>query len=333
VKGAFFLAGVSFVLLARTATAAAATAFVAPSDKFADAAAVHYVADPGETNHVTIERIAAGTIEIRDTGATISVGASCTSIDPNTVRCADPDNVVEAALADGDDFLVDNALGWSALRGGDGNDRIDGGFNSGEALEYLFGDTGDDVLRGRDGADVLDGGLGADLMSGGNSCDSETAGLCFLNKDTVSYAGRVNRVRADADIEAADDGELDEGDTIMADVERIVGGKGNDVLGGITTNFEHLDYSGIRHLVGMTLDGRGGNDVLQGTRAPDLIVGRSGNDTIRGGSGRDHLRGGKGRDRFFARDHRRDRVSGGDGRDAARVDAGLDVVISIATFF
>jgi hypothetical protein len=99
------------------------------------------------------------------------------------------------------------------------------------------------------------------LMSGGTSCDSETAGLCFVNDDTVTYAGRLNRVRADADIAAADDGEAGEGDTIIADVERIVGGNGNNVLGGITTNFFH--FSGLRRLVGMRFEGRAGNDVCE----------------------------------------------------------------------
>jgi hypothetical protein len=98
-------------------------------------------------------------------------------------------------------------------------------------------------------------------MSGGTSCDSETAGLCFVNDDTVTYAGRLNRVRADADIAAADDGEAGEGDTIIADVERIVGGNGNNVLGGITTNFFH--FSGLRRLVGMRFEGRAGNDVCE----------------------------------------------------------------------
>jgi Ca2+-binding RTX toxin-like protein len=292
------------------------------------------VADPGETNHVTIEVGDPSGTEIEDTGATITPGSGCTPITANKVRCSDPDEVIEAMLGDGDDFLANDAVGRSVLRGGDGDDRIDGtDFNSYGEREYLFGDAGNDTLRGRGGSDVLNGGSGADLMSGGTSCDQETAGLCFLNTDTVSYAGRVNRVRADADIEAADDGELGEGDTVMADVERIVGGKGNDVLGGITTNFEHFGYSGIRHLVGMTLEGRDGNDRLRGTRAPDTILAGAGDDTIGGRRGRDLLRGGLGEDRFFARDHRRDGVRGGPGADSARVDLQLDVTRSLQTFF
>jgi Ca2+-binding RTX toxin-like protein len=347
-KRAFLLAGIAFVLLTQAETAAAATAFVAPSDRFADAAAVHYMAGPGEANRVTIDFDPSG-IAIQDTGATITPGSGCVSIAPNRVRCADPDGVIEAALGDGDDFLSSNVEDRSVLRGGDGDDRIDGGSNSFDSIEYLFGGPGNDVLRGRRGDDVLNGGPGADLMSGGTSCDAELAGLCFTHLDTVTYAGRVKRVHADADIEAADDGERGEGDTIIADVEEIVGGKGNDVLGGITTNI--FSFSDPRPPIGMVLEGRAGDDILRGTKGRDFIFGGSGDDRLRGfgradtlsagrgndrlvgGAGRDRLHGGRGEDRLFARDHRRDRVNGGRGRDAARIDAGLDRVISIAEFF
>jgi Ca2+-binding RTX toxin-like protein len=349
----FLVAVISFVLLAQADTATAATAFVAPSDKFDDAAAVFFVADPGETNHVTIDldfHDLVG-IVIRDTGTTITPGAGCSSLDANAVECVGSDGVIEAELGDGDDFLSVDVGGRTVLRGGDGDDRIDGGANFYEQIEYLFGGAGDDVLRGREGSDILNGGPGGDLMGGGTSCDLELASICFTHNDTVTYAGRVNRVRADADIDAAEDGERGEGDTIIADVERIVGGKGNDVLGGITTNYFIFDPTAPRPLIGMKLEGRAGDDVLQGTRGRDSIRGGSGNDLIRGkgrgdelsagggndrligGPGRDRLRAGEGQDRLFARDHRRDRVNGGDGRDAARIDEGLDRVISIAEFF
>jgi Ca2+-binding RTX toxin-like protein len=344
----FLVAVISFVLLAQTETAAAATAFVGPSDKFGGLTAVHYVADPGEANQVTVDFGDPFGHEIEDTGATITPGAGCTAISPSRVHCTGSDNVIEAELGDGDDFLAVNVDGSAALRGGDGDDRIDGGGDEVET-EYLFGGAGNDVLRGREGGDILNGGPGADLMSGGTSCEPATAGLCFIHNDTVTYAGRTNRVRADADIAAADDGELGEGDTIIADVERIIGGKGNDVLGGVTTNFFRFDSS--RRLVGMRLEGRAGDDKLLGTRAPDTILGGVGNDFIRGAgrgdslsagrgndalvgdAGRDRLRAGKGEDALFARDHQRDRVNGGGGRDAARIDAGLDRVISVAEFF
>jgi Ca2+-binding RTX toxin-like protein len=349
-KRALLLAGLSLVLLARIETAAAATAFVGPSDKFTDSAAVHYVADPGEANDVTMDDFSdPSEVEIRDTGATIIAGSGCVSVDANTVQCEDPDGVIEAELGDGDDLLSSTVEGWAVLRGGDGDDRIDGGDGSYELTEYLFGGSGNDILRGRRGRDVLTGGSGADVLSGGTSCDAELAGLCFIHMDTVTYAGRVSPVHADADIAAADDGEEGEGDTIIADVERIVGGNGNDALAGITTNFFSFNDPGP--LIGMVLEGRAGDDVLRGTKGRDSIFGGSGDDRIRGrgrrdtllggseddrltgGRGKDRLQGGRGGDRFWARDDQRDRVNGGRGRDAARIDEGLDRVTSIAEFF
>jgi hypothetical protein len=339
------IAAVVLVFAGQASAAFASTAFVGPSDKFPDGAAVHYVADPGETNVVRIDFGDPSGVEIRDTGATITAGGGCTSISPNRVRCIDPDTIVEVTLGDGDDVLR-NLLDeeWAALRGGDGNDRLDGGRNFYGAPEYLFGGAGDDVLRGGDGSDVLDGGPGADLMSGGTSYDVFTAGLAVPNEDKVSYARRTARVRADADIEAADDGERGEGDTIMADVEVIVGGTGNDVLGGITTNLVYGEGIGRS---GMTLEGRAGDDVLRGTRArdgidggpgKDLLRGEKGSDRLSGGGGDDTLVGDKGRDRLqagsgddslLARDGQQDHVNGGPGRDEARIDAAIDHVRNV----
>jgi Ca2+-binding RTX toxin-like protein len=325
------------VFAGQASAALASTAFVGPSDKFPDHGAVHYVADPGETNKA---RIALG--HITDAGATITAGPGCTSLTPNEVSCQVADDFfsIEVALGNGDDFLSVTDENQAVLKGGLGDDRIDGGDNSFGAREYLFGGPGDDVLRGRRGDDLLDGGAGADLLSGGTSCDAETAGQCFMNDDTVTYGYRTARVRADADIEAADDGERGEGDTILSDVEVIVGGKANDVLGGITTNYFYFD--GSKRLVGMTLEGRVGDDILRGTRGSDSIEGGSGNDLLRGGGrgdrlsggsggdtlvgerGRDLLQAGKGDDRLLARDGQQDHVNGGPGRDEARVDPAID---------
>jgi RTX calcium-binding nonapeptide repeat (4 copies) len=332
------IAAIVFVFVGQASTAFASTAFVGPSERFPDHGAVHYVADPGETNKAKIDLG-----HITDAGATITAGPGCTSLAPNEVSCQVADDFfsIEVALGDGDDFLSVNDENQAVLKGGLGDDRIDGGDNLFGAREYLFGGPGDDVLRGRRGDDVLDGGAGADLMSGGTSCDAETAGQCFINDDTVTYDHRTARVRADADIEAADDGERGEGDTIMADVEVIVGGKGNDVLGGITTNLTCCD--GPHRLIGMILKGRAGDDILRGTRGLDLsIEGGPGNDMLRGDEGSDRLSGGaggdtlvgdrgpdllragKGDDSLLARDGQQDHVNGGPGSDEARIDAAID---------
>ena len=163
--------------------------------------------------------------------------------------------------------------------------------------------------------------------------NSLTAGQCFIDIDTVSYAGRTKRVEATANGRAADDGQLREHDSIAADVERIIGGVGNDFLG-----------SGLS---GMQLEGRAGNDGLRGGRGSDKLVGGRGNDVLRGAGGRDLLQakdgddrliggdgsdrlvGDRGSDRLLARDGQVDRVNGGAGSDEARVDVGLDHLTNI----
>jgi Ca2+-binding RTX toxin-like protein len=316
------LAACSIIGFGTASPAEGATAFVTGS--FPET--VHYVADPGEANRVSMDEgpDSAG-VEITDAGATIAAGPGCVSVTPTTVQCDSDEFLIEASLGDGDDFLTISkfldSLG-GRLSGGDGDDRIRGADT--DSFERLLGGSGDDSLFGRGGTDFLDGGPGADDLSGGTSCESGLAGVCSTDFDVVSYSTRTRRVRATANGIAADDGERGEGDTIMADVETIVGGQGNDVLGGTTTNFSFLD--GIPHLSGMRLVGRGGDDVLVGGRAPDVLNGNEGDDKLIGGRGKDRLGGGPGSDRLVANDGRMDRVKGGRGRDEARIDAGLDRV-------
>ena len=324
----------------------AATAVVGAGDRFAPGEVLWYIADQGEVNRVTIETTDIDEeVEITDTGATISPGAGCTSLAPTRVRCLVSLErrivpTVEVKLGDGDDFLTSGALN-GVFRGEDGNDTIVGGPGGVGFFEYLIGGAGNDLLRGRSGSEVLNGGLGADVLNGGSSID---CGLdfCFQMTDTVTYAGRTNGVVADAD-GLADDGEPGEGDLIRRNVERIVGGRGNDVLTASTSRGS-ARYPFEPIVFGSTLQGRAGNDLLRGSRGRDFLIGQSGNDVLRGyrgndfisgrsggdrlvgNSGRDRLRAGKGRDFISARDGQPDRVSGGRGSDEARIDSGLDRV-------
>jgi Ca2+-binding RTX toxin-like protein len=326
----------------------AATAFVGPSPAFPDAAVVQYVAGPGEANHITVNQVFPPSgFEITDTGATISVGAGCVSISPNTARCSYPDCAVTFNLGDGADFLSLGSDGpcYGAYRAGAGNDTIVAG-NETTSQEYLFGGPGDDTLRGRGGEDVLYGGLGGDTLSGGTSCSNETAGQCLAEIDKVTYATRTNDVIIDTD-GVANDGEQFEGDMVGDDFEIIVGGHGSDVLVGTSTSTSFvfdtpypfgptlLGGAGNDILrggrAGNRLSGGSGNDVLRGGRGRDWLSGRTGNDRLGGGRGRDVLRGGQGRDVFFAQDGQVDRVYGGSEHDTARVDVGLDVVRHVET--
>lgn len=338
--------------LAQVTPAGAATASVVGPNGFGQLT-LRYVAAAGEANDVVVEfsNDFSG-VDVTDSGATITAGAGCVTVTVHKVRCdvssGDP---VNASLGDGNDiFSISSFLdtGGGRLSGGDGDDAIRGN-DIPATNEILLGGRGDDILFGRGGSEFLEGGPGADDLSGGTSCSFETAGQCFIDFDTVSYAGRTRNVHATANGVVADDGQRREGDTIMADVERIVGGKGNDRLGGTTTNFLFLDN--IPHLVGMELVGQEGDDHLSGWRAPDLLHGGKGDDVIRGAgrgdllkggrgddrlvgdSGRDRLSGDKGQDRLFARDGRADHVNGGAGTDAAQIDATLDHVARVENLF
>jgi Ca2+-binding RTX toxin-like protein len=332
-----------YELLFPATAAHAATAFVGAGALSESPDTVNFVADPGESNSVTVKLVFSPTrIEIHDAGATIMAGAGCSSVDANTVRCVDRVDELELHLGDGDDVLSLQVefveQGW--YLGGGGEDTITAA-NEIYSLEHLRGGPGNDTLRGRAGEDVLSGGPGADVLRGGPSIACETAGQCFQEPDLVTYASRTNDVFVDQD-GVADDGELGEGDMVADDIERIVGGKGNDRLRDGAVHRWFLE--GVPHRFGTALLGGRGNDVLRGGRASNYVQGARGNDVLRGARHRDYLLGGKGDDTLvggpgrdllhgnhggdtlLARDGRRDVVYGGDGRDRARVDSAFDTV-------
>jgi Ca2+-binding RTX toxin-like protein len=338
------------VLVWQSGVAVASTVSVGTAPTVPGSDVVVYTADPGETNTITttVFFTPSYVLEIKDAGATITVGPGCTSVAPDTARCPWDSELLEVDLGDGNDSLTVPRfveVTTAALRGGNGNDTINGGGSSYSEV-YLFGGLGTDLLRGREGIDYLDGGPGADILSGGSSVVCETAGVCFQETDTVTYAERTSDVHADAD-GVADDGEALEGDLIRRNVEHLVGGHGNDVLGG--TAIKGGSIEGVPKLRGSILEGREGDDVLRGTRAGDYLLGDIGNDVLRGSRGRDTLVGnrgndvlvagrgkdmlmaGNGQDRLLVRDGHVDQVNGGRGNDEARVDFALDRVRRVET--
>jgi Ca2+-binding RTX toxin-like protein len=312
------LCGTGFI----PATAGAATASVAGPNDFGQLS-LRYVADAGEANHVFVDfSNGFSGVDVTDSGATIAAGPGCVTLGLHKVRCdVSSGDLVNASLGDGDDiFSISLGLdtGGGRLSGGDGDDRIRGN-NVAGTNEILLGGRGADSLFGRGGSELLDGGPGGDDLSGGTSCEPLTAGQCATDVDIVSYAGRTRNVHADADGTAGDDGYRREGDTIMDDVERLIGGRGDDHLGATTTSF------GI-------LEGHAGDDVLTGARASDRVSGGPGDDVLRGEGGLDLLLGGRGRDLLLAQDGQSDHVHGGRGSDKGRVDRGLDRVRGVETF-
>ena len=78
-------------------------------------------------------------------------------------------------------------------------------------------------------------------------------------------------------------------------------------------------------LVGCTIIGTEGDDILIGTDGDDVICGLGGNDMIRGGAGNDELRGGMGDDTLLG-GAGNDVISGGGGNDVIRGGKGDDVL-------
>lgn len=158
------------------------------------------------------------------------------------------------------------------LYGGAGNDNLRGG-----GLDDLFeGGDGDDVLIGLGGNDFFDEGAsmnGADVINGGDGLDTSSYSRRTeaLTVRLCTAAAQEGCPASDCDC-AAENGEMDEGDTVV-NVESLRAGSGND-----------------------SLIGTAGDDYLYGSDGDDRIEGLDGSDVLQGGPGLDELLGGDGVD-------------------------------------
>ena len=125
--------------------------------------------------------------------------------------------------------------------------------------DWIFGDTGVNVLNGGAGNDVLMGGTGADALIGG-------AGI-----DTVLYTWAASAVDVNLWLNAGSLGES-AGDTLSG-IENLTGSAYNDALIGNDAN--------------NVLDGGAGDDWMSATGGSDTLRGGAGNDTLLGGTGSD----------------------------------------------
>ena len=230
----------------------------------------------------------------------------------------------------GGNDAVFGEVGNDVVRGGDGNDTVNGGseddlldggsgadvLNGGDGKDVLAGGDGDDVIGGAAGDDSLDGGGGADVLNGGFGSDSIAGGAGI---DTLDYGSRSIGVTVSWD-GVANDGQPGEGDLVRSDLENVIGGVGNDVLGGSLSANRLTGGGGDDALSGgAALDwllGGAGNDVLDGGSGDDRLNGDGGNDVLRGGFGSDRLNGGSGDDS----------LNGGIGGDVLNGDDGDDVI-------
>ena len=93
----------------------------------------------------------------------LTAGSGCLQVSATEVTCfANGPRIVTADLGDGDDRLGHGfgVVNGSFIRGGDGNDTIDGA----DQADSLDGGPGDDRIQGASGDDVLNGGPGDDVF-------------------------------------------------------------------------------------------------------------------------------------------------------------------------
>jgi Ca2+-binding RTX toxin-like protein len=304
-----FLVGVITVLLgaAHAPPASAGTLAlrsVQPHEEFAlPYPVVTYRAAPGEINHVVGGGDNATLFTLADTGAVVTAGAGCTSVDAHHAECrpipADasiiPPGPLNADLGDGDD----TATGATEADGGPGNDTLaDTQFPSGgPGDDVLVGtENGGDDLEGGPGRDTLSGLAGDDTLAGGPGDDTLDGGP---GTDTASYLDATAAVHVDLRTSGDVGGRPGEHDRVTS-VEGLRGGPRDDVLIG----------NGSANV----LRASGGHDRLEGGGGPDHLRGTDGE----GPAAAADLVGGPGADTLSPR-LSRDRVSCGAGRD--RVDA------------
>jgi len=137
----------------------------------------------------------------------------------------------------------------------------------------LFGDAGNDVIKGARGNDEIDGGDGNDKLYGYAGNDL----ICGGRNNDFIFGGLGN-------------------DTIGGDNgnDKLYGEAGNDLIMGADGNDFLYGSAGNDRLYGQA-----GNDQLFGDAGNDLVVGGDGNDKLFGSAGRDVLIGRTGKDTLY----------------------------------
>jgi len=206
---------------------------------------------------------------------------------------------------------------------------------------FLYGESGDDTLRGGHGNDQLEGGAGDDLLSGGAGRDrivgrgdtnftlsaNQLSGLGTDSFDGIEEAHLIGGTGANTLDGSGFTGALviyegQGGDDILigratgTDRVRAAGDAdftlSDSQLSGLgTDSLQDIDQA---HLIGYT--GANRFDASAFTRGAVIINAGAGNDTLIGGGGRDRLNGGDGNDT----------LTGGGGGDRFTFSSRLDPV-------
>jgi len=274
-------------------------------------------------NNIVIGRDAAGNLRVNGGAVAIKGGKATVA---NTA-------LIQVFGQGGDDFITldesNGALPRANLFGGAGKDVITGGSGG----DMLFGQAGNDVLLGKGGADFLFGGADDDVLTGGDG------------DDQVFGEGGNDRFVWNP----GDDTDLFEGGA-GTDTTEVNGGNGAEVFtltaNGTRTRFDRTDPApfaldmgtmekivvnmnggddrfsatgNLAALIGVTVDGGAGNDVILGSNGADLLIGGEGSDFVDGQQGNDTALLGAGDDVF--------QWDPGDGSDIVDGGAGTDAMV------
>ncbi|MBK9200015.1 MAG: M10 family metallopeptidase C-terminal domain-containing protein [Betaproteobacteria bacterium] len=157
----------------------------------------------------------------------------------------------------------------------------------------MFGNDADNTLRGGGGDDSLDGGNGADTyLVSGNQAGGWSS---FAGFDTYADTGAAGTDRIVASGADVDIGLRSFSATSGIEVIDASGATGTTRLVG-DWSADTIDLRGVTVLGNVVVDGASGDDRLIGGTSNDVLGGGNGNDLLVGGAGQDALDGGKGND-------------------------------------
>ncbi len=310
---------------AAAASLTAALAFAPPasaetSAHFVKGRGVLTVFGDAHSNAITVGRDRAGAIEVN--GGTVDIGGARATV-------ANVRRIVVLGGRGDDRISIDETNGplpGARLSGGAGEDELFGGSSN----DRLFGDDGGDSLLGSGGDDVLSGGSGSDAVTGGVGADQSFGNA---GDDQLIWnpgdGSDLNEGGDGSDAVVVNGGDVSETFAAAANgsrvrFDRLAPGPFSLDIGtseGLVVNANGGDDSFVASgdlapLIGLTVDGGSGNDLISGGNGNDTLGGGTGDDLVDGNQGSDSALLGDGSDTFV--------WDAGDGSDTVEGGAGTD---------
>lgn len=148
-----------------------------------------------EANHDSFDALATGATATDSFSYTIRDADGLTSTATVTLTVTGVADAITLRGGNGNDRL-DGAAGEDSLFGQNGNDRLDGGTGH----DLLDGGRGDDVLLGGEGNDLLIGGKGDDQLIGGAGADTVFFSAGDGNDVVLDFSTLNDRLLLDNDV-------------------------------------------------------------------------------------------------------------------------------------